>query len=380
MAETHQVVTKVWIAPGCIVCDSCENDSPEVFDVQEETCVIRPAAQNAEFLKPLTPSVITAAEGCPVEVIKFETAEVEGPAPWAGQEQEAAAAAPAAGAAPAPAAKAAPPMHPPDPKWQALLGTSRVSPSKSAGLASTIRRSPEINQTEELIRSVSYRSTGDGNGNGKGNVEGHPIDWGNAPPDQKVAMLAVGGAYRRELPMGERLRQQAQQKRDGSRMSRRAFNLALAVGWGAMAAVGLTFLAMFQDFFGPKVLKEPRSLFRVGRPADFGNPGVYEQYKPDEIWLVNLQPQENRLVAFSTICTHLGCIPSWLPGERKFKCPCHGSGFYMNGINFEGPAPRPLERFAIYRDQDGYVMVDKSRVFRQELGQWDDPQSYIMLV
>ena len=39
MAETHQIITKVWIAPGCIVCDACENDCPEVFDVQEDTCL-----------------------------------------------------------------------------------------------------------------------------------------------------------------------------------------------------------------------------------------------------------------------------------------------------------------------------------------------------
>src|SRR5688500_10249476 len=93
MAETHQIITKVWIAPGCIVCDACENDCPEVFDVQEDTCLIRPPAQNPDFLKPLTPSIIVAAEGCPVEVIKYETKEVEGPAPWANQPEGAGAAA-----------------------------------------------------------------------------------------------------------------------------------------------------------------------------------------------------------------------------------------------------------------------------------------------
>jgi len=62
MGETHQEVTKVWIAPGCIVCDACETDCPEVFDVQEETCVTRPEAHNPEFTKPLTPSIIVAAE------------------------------------------------------------------------------------------------------------------------------------------------------------------------------------------------------------------------------------------------------------------------------------------------------------------------------
>src|SRR5437588_9691595 len=103
MAETHQIITKVWIAPGCIVCDACENDCPEVFDVQEQTCLIRPPALNAEFLKPLTPSIIIAAEGCPVDVIKFDLQEVPGPAPWAGKEQEVAAAAPAGAVAHAPA-------------------------------------------------------------------------------------------------------------------------------------------------------------------------------------------------------------------------------------------------------------------------------------
>ncbi|HEY8668202.1 MAG TPA: Rieske 2Fe-2S domain-containing protein [Tepidisphaeraceae bacterium] len=356
MAETHQVITKVWIAPGCIVCDSCENDCPEVFDVQEETCVIRPPAASTDFLKPLTPSIIVAAEGCPVEVIKFATKEVEGPAPWAGKEAPTTASAPAAGLAHAPA-KAAVPLMPADPKWQALLSTSKISPSLSAGLASTIRQSAEVNQAEEVLRAVNLPK--------------------NAPPDQRAAMLAVGGAYQPAPTMAERLRAAA--SKAGGKVSRRNFNMALAVAWGAMAACGLTFGAMFQDFFGPKVLKEPKKVYRVGRSADFGNPGVYEQYKPDGIWLVNLQPSENKLIALSTICTHLGCIPAWLQSDLKFKCPCHGSGYYITGVNFEGPTPRPLERFPIYKDPDGFINVDKSKVFRSELGQWDDPESFIPL-
>src|SRR3982751_2482660 len=114
MAETHTIITKVWIAPGCIVCDACENDCPEVFDVQEQTCLIRPPAMNAEFTKPLTPSIIVAAEGCPVDVIKFETIEGEGPAPWAGLEAAAAAAGPAEVHGKAPAAKQVAPLGPPD--------------------------------------------------------------------------------------------------------------------------------------------------------------------------------------------------------------------------------------------------------------------------
>jgi cytochrome b6-f complex iron-sulfur subunit len=83
------------------------------------------------------------------------------------------------------------------------------------------------------------------------------------------------------------------------------------------------------------------------------------------------------IYAIKSVCTHLGCTPNWLEAEQKFKCPCHGSGFYKDGINFEGPAPRPLERYAISLAEDGQLLVDKSRTFQQELGQWKDAASYV---
>jgi cytochrome b6-f complex iron-sulfur subunit len=136
---------------------------------------------------------------------------------------------------------------------------------------------------------------------------------------------------------------------------------------------------MFQDFFGPKVLKEPKKEHRVGRVEEYGNDDTVYDHKNKGFWIINLKPAENRLVALSIICTHLGCVPDWLSGDRKFKCPCHGSGYYIDGVNFEGPTPRPLERFAVKLDADGYVVVDQSKVFRQELGEWDDPESFVTI-
>jgi len=367
-AETHQIVTKVWIAPGCIVCDSCENDCPEVFDVQEETCVIRPPALKADFLNPLTPSIIVAAEGCPVDVIKFDLKEVPGPAPWAGKEAEAAAAGAAGGEvrASAPSAKKEVALGPPDPKWQALISTSKISASKSAGLATTIRKSSEVVQAEEMVRAVELPR--------------------NAPPDQRAAILAAAGAYAPAQSLADRIRSAGARASEAAKTAtRRQFNIALAVGWGALAFVTVAFGAMFQDFFGPKVLKEPKKVWRVGRLEDFAVPGkVDESFKrtPDGgagFWIVNLQPDQDKLVALSTICTHLGCIPNWLQGDQKFKCPCHGSGYYITGVNFEGPTPRPLERHAITRDAEGYIVVDMRRIFREELGEWVNSESFVAL-
>ena len=83
--------------------------------------------------------------------------------------------------------------------------------------------------------------------------------------------------------------------------------------------------------------------------------------------------------ALSTTCTHLGCTPNWLGGESKFKCPCHGSGFRKTGINFEGPAPRPLERYRIVRADDGQILIDKNQKFQQEKGEWEKSESYLVV-
>ena len=62
-------VTKVWIEPGCIVCNACEDIYKEVFEVKADTCIIRPGAPLDDGLR-----IQEAAEACPVEVIKFTIA------------------------------------------------------------------------------------------------------------------------------------------------------------------------------------------------------------------------------------------------------------------------------------------------------------------
>ena len=96
------------------------------------------------------------------------------------------------------------------------------------------------------------------------------------------------------------------------------------------------------------------------------------------VWIANHEYDgKQQIYALKSVCTHLGCTPSWLDAEQKYKCPCHGSGFYKDGINFEGPAPRPLERCAIRIADDGQIEVDKSRTFQEEMGQWEDASCFI---
>ena len=123
------------------------------------------------------------------------------------------------------------------------------------------------------------------------------------------------------------------------------------MAWGAFTAASVAALSATGRFMFPNVLNEPPQQFKVGLPADFGM-GVDERFKESSgVWIVrtadDIVQHASGFYVLSTTCTHLGCTPNYLMAEAKFKCPCHGSGFRTTGINFEGPAPRPLERVRV---------------------------------
>lgn len=60
--------------------------------------------------------------------------------------------------------------------------------------------------------------------------------------------------------------------------------------------------------------------------------------------------------AFSMVCTHLGCLIQWQPGEMEFYCPCHDGRFDQFGEVLAGPPPVPLEEFPV-RIEDDTVIV-----------------------
>jgi cytochrome b6-f complex iron-sulfur subunit len=159
------------------------------------------------------------------------------------------------------------------------------------------------------------------------------------------------------------------------------FGSWIAVAWVTFSASMVGMLLGTVRFLFPNVLSEPPSSFRAGDVNSYEPDKVENTFKDQGAWIIRHRDERNRdiIYALSTTCTHLGCTPNWLEGEKKFKCPCHGSGFKISGVNFEGPAPRPLERYAITRTDDGQIVVDKSRKFQKELGQWEDSACFIQL-
>ena len=149
------------------------------------------------------------------------------------------------------------------------------------------------------------------------------------------------------------------------------------LAWCAISAfLGAWFIA-FLRFFLPRTLFEPPTTFKIGYPSDYSL-GVDTKFQQKyRIW-VDRTP--DRLFVIYARCTHLGCTPDWKASENKFKCPCHGSGYDNEGVNFEGPAPRPMDRAHVELAPDGQILVDVSRLYQWPKGQaghFSDPGSYL---
>jgi len=147
--------------------------------------------------------------------------------------------------------------------------------------------------------------------------------------------------------------------------------------WLSIAGFLTTCFLMFIRFFLPRSITEPSSTFKIGFPGDYSM-GVDTKYQQQyRIWV---DKTSDRLFVVYARCTHLGCTPDWKSSENKFKCPCHGSGYDSEGVNFEGPAPRPMDRAHVELAPDGQIIVDVSRLYQWPKGQpsrFNEPGAYL---
>jgi cytochrome b6-f complex iron-sulfur subunit len=65
------------------------------------------------------------------------------------------------------------------------------------------------------------------------------------------------------------------------------------------------------------------------------------------------------LVAFSAVCTHLGCLVKWDGFRKEFLCPCHAAVFDSGGRVVSGPAPAPLQQYKV-KEVGGKVYVSSA--------------------
>lgn len=337
-------------------------DTPPAAPAAEspaEPAASAPASETPAPAAPATPAAPAAASSPPKDPKKMSVAEMLAAARAEKAAKAAAAAETPAAAAPAAATPAATPKPAAAKPAAAVKETpAPVSGEKdTASILAAVRKSAKpgpVSKTEAPAVAEKTKP---------------------APKKLEVPAMPEKPAYARPRPAAAAA--QAQTSRRGFLSV--LFGSSLAIGFTSLAVTHLLWVLGLARYMFPNVLIEPPTRFKVGFIDDFSPGQVSEKYKAQfGTWIVRYEFEGQPMVfALKTVCTHLGCTPNWLEGEQKFKCPCHGSGFYKDGINFEGPAPRPLERYAISIADDGQLEVDKSATFHEETGQWADPASFV---
>ncbi len=156
----------------------------------------------------------------------------------------------------------------------------------------------------------------------------------------------------------------------GTDESRRGF---LTVGFGAVgvglaaAALGPA-AAMLAHPLGHATTSGTDAFIPVGGRTTFGVDPVkvdifadrvdawnrVVQVKVGSAWVLE---QGDQLVAYSTVCPHLGCGIDYVPDKKKFLCACHNSWFSIEGAVEEGPCLRSMDTLETQVGEDNLVQI-----------------------
>jgi cytochrome b6-f complex iron-sulfur subunit len=155
------------------------------------------------------------------------------------------------------------------------------------------------------------------------------------------------------------------EKKSKNEPSRRSFlnNLWLSLGVIALAE----FVWLVIAFLRPR---KPRAkegdfgtLIEAGSVDSFTS-GTVTAFPRGHFYLARLE--DGGFLAISRTCTHLGCTVPWVEKEKNFACPCHASTFDISGDVINSPAPRALDIFQIFIENNVVKVNTSKRIKRGE--------------
>jgi cytochrome b6-f complex iron-sulfur subunit len=134
---------------------------------------------------------------------------------------------------------------------------------------------------------------------------------------------------------------------------------------GAVSVAGIFYPVL-------RYLKPPAAV--SGAIGQVTNVGAVTAFPAGQLTViaVNDQPAAvqnlaGKLVVYSLICTHLGCVVA-VKGDA-FACPCHGSTFSATGTVTNGPAKLPLPTYHS-QTQNGSLLVGPIDLSRAAYPDW----------
>lgn len=173
-------------------------------------------------------------------------------------------------------------------------------------------------------------------------------------------------------------------KRGKERSRRRFMKVATVAIGGAMGAITAVPLVRYFLFpVGRRLVSAPSTAIDIAAEADIvagAAPvrlpiiasGVRDAWnRLDDVAVGSCwvrKDEDGTIVAFSSVCPHLGCSVSFSAGSDDFRCPCHNSAFNKDGSKKDqGPAKRGLDPLQV-TVEDGRVKVVYQR-FRNDISE-----------
>lgn len=150
-----------------------------------------------------------------------------------------------------------------------------------------------------------------------------------------------------------------------NKLSRRGFLKAGGAAAGAGAAATVGGIAVSPEAkaaaagatlpYEKKMVAQAKKL-RTGVPVSFTYPDAASPCTVVKIGAAvpgGVGPDRD-IVAYSSLCTHMGCPVSYEPGSRSFQCPCHYSIFdaELNGQMVCGQATENLPQVVLEYDRN----------------------------
>ena len=136
--------------------------------------------------------------------------------------------------------------------------------------------------------------------------------------------------------------------------SRRDVLRNVLAGWFTLTALP-TIYAVLRYVIPPASAEKDIESFRGAKLSEL-TPNSSKLVKFNQRPVIMVRTEDDRIRAFSAVCTHLGCTVEYKPEMRNFRCNCHGSVFDMNGTNIAGPAPKPLSPYRVDIRRDDIIL------------------------
>ena len=112
---------------------------------------------------------------------------------------------------------------------------------------------------------------------------------------------------------------------------------------------GIAGLFLLDRFLSPRPGKHARALTLAKAAIPDQGALIYREAR------LALIREKDEVYALDLVCTHLGCTVAVTPAG--LVCPCHGSRFDRRGKVLEGPAGRPLRRYAVEIGAEGITVL-----------------------